>query len=126
MGHGLILLISTISRKCIVPIQRKLNSQKNKIAKEVKMSRKSRRYNPEVNIEKVNELKFEICKIIDWELAHQRIAQRGLKACAFQLGTDPANVSCVVNKKVEQLTFNQLFRYLVVLRPDIRMMFSNY
>lgn len=63
------------------------------------MSRKSRMYNPEVNVEKVNELKFEICRIIDWELSNQRIAQRGLRACAFHLGTDPANVSRVVKQK---------------------------
>lgn len=84
---------------------------------------------PKIRMEeqdKLNELKFEMCMIIDKELSYHRVSQRGQKYAAAYLGTSQANISRVVRKKVEQLTFNQLFRYLIALRPDVRIMFSTY
>ena len=86
------------------------------------MSRKSK-FNYEPCKEKMNELKFELCVAIDREINNMRMSQVRI---ACHLGTSQANISRVGNKKVDQLTFNQLFRYLVILKPDIRMLLSSY
>lgn len=86
------------------------------------MSRRPRYLRLE-SIDKLNEMKEVLCNAIDHEmvLMHE-IPSR----IAGHLGTSPANISRVRNKRVEQLTFNQLFRYLVILRPDVKILVSSY
>ena len=86
------------------------------------MSRKAICYK-KPSTETLNELKFEICKAIDWEIGY---FQMGQTEAAAWLGTSQANISRVRRKRVEQLSFNQLFNYLVSLRPDIKMTLSSY
>ena len=73
--------------------------------------------------EKINELKFQVCQAIDREISKQRISQQ--KAAIF-LGTSQGNISRIVRKRVDQLTFNQLFTFLIILNPNTRMLLSPY
>ena len=75
------------------------------------------------SINRLNEMKAVLCNAIDHELM---LEHKSKEALAILLGTSQANVSRVVNKRVEQLTFNQLFRYLIILRPDVKIMVSSY
>ena len=87
------------------------------------MSRKSRVQYQSGHIEKLNEIKFLICNVIDHEMVRLQWTPLTL-ACHF--GTTPSNISRVLNKKVDELTFNQLFRYLVILRPEFKCLVSPY
>ena len=72
---------------------------------------------------KIDELKFQVCQAIDREIANQRISQQ--KAAIF-VGTSQGNISRIVRKRIDQLTFNQLFTFLVILNPNTRMLLSPY
>ncbi len=77
--------------------------------------------------EKINELKFELFMVIDHEV-HYLITGEGRthRSIAAELGTTPACLSRVINKKFHLVSFNQLFRFLVILKPDVRMLISTY
>lgn len=76
---------------------------------------------------KLDALKFEICLVLDYDIHLTcRELQISKKALAVHLGTSEANLSRIGNKRLDQLTFNQLFRYLVILRPDVRMLISTH
>ena len=83
------------------------------------MSRKSD-FMPEPK-EKLNEIKFEICRVLDHEMHNQRRTQKEL---ARRLGTTESCISRVRNRKVDHVTFNQLFRYLAVLNPNFKIMIA--
>ncbi len=74
--------------------------------------------------EKLNELKMELCRAIDYEVHKLIRAGISKKMLAFELGTSQANLSRAINKKTETLTFNQLFRFLVILQPAARILVS--
>lgn len=75
------------------------------------------------HIEKLNQLKFEICYVIDNEMTRYQWTQLEL---AFHVGATQSCINKVVNKKVDELSFNQLFRYLVILKPEFRCIVSPY
>lgn len=77
----------------------------------------------EYHQQKLNSMKFQICELIDRELLYMRLNQ---KQAAVVMATNQANVSRVRNRRVEQLTLDQLFRYLVLLKPYCRMMVAPY
>lgn len=76
---------------------------------------------PFESVEKLNEVKFEICRILDYEMTYTQRTQQQL---ALRLGTSQANISRVMNRKVNELTFNQLFRYLAILRPSFKILIA--
>lgn len=88
------------------------------------MSRRSLIENCDEHLqEKLNQLKYQLCKAIEYEIYRIRLTQY---RAAVMLGTSQANVSRVVRKRTDQLTFNQLFRYLIILKPDVVMAISTY
>ena len=77
--------------------------------------------------DKINELKFELCRVIDYEVDYLITGDgRSRRGIAAQLGTTEACLSRVVNKKTKLVSFDQLFRFLVILKPDVRMLISTY
>lgn len=76
--------------------------------------------------EKLKELKYELCVVIDYEV--HKLWRTGVsrRRIANQLGTSQATLSKVCCKRTDQLTFNQLFRFLVLLKPSARMLISTY
>lgn len=71
--------------------------------------------------EKLNQIKLEICCVLDREFAFTQLTQKEL---AKKLGTSQSNISRVENKKIEELTFNQLFRFLAVVNPNFKILVS--
>lgn len=71
--------------------------------------------------EKLNEIEIEICRAIEFEI---RLLYWEQKTIARKLGTSESCVSKVLNRRVNELTFNQLFRYLAVLNPRFRILIS--
>jgi len=69
----------------------------------------------------VGEVKFEICRVLDLEMQGFRRTQKEL---AHRLGTTESCISRVRNRKVDNVTFNQLFRYLAVLNPNFKIMIA--
>jgi len=69
--------------------------------------------------EKMAEVKMEICHILRREILYSPRSQREI---AWRLGTSQGNVSRVLNRRVENLTINQLFRYLAILKPDFKIL----
>lgn len=69
--------------------------------------------------ESLDPVKIELCLAID-----RAIARKGwtYTAAAIQMGTSRANISRVVNKKIDKLTLNQLFGYLSRVCPEFRFM----
>lgn len=93
-----------------------------KIRREV-IRRTSRRigYKPTPNIDKLNEVKMELCKAI------RRVAWREgwtQEQLAIYCGTNETWISLAVRHEVEKLTVNQLFRYLIIISPGLRMMIA--
>lgn len=84
--------------------------------------KRNRRMNPVLRA-RLNQEKFQICHLIDYEISFMQMTTLG---AAQMLGTTAANISRIRNKKVDQLRFNQLFQYLAMLRPEFRMLVSPY
>lgn len=71
--------------------------------------------------EKLNQIKCELC------LELKRLALRrgwNQRQMAWHLGTSEACISRVIRLKVDEVTFNQLFQYLVILAPGFRVLIS--
>lgn len=47
------------------------------------------------------------------------------KELAKQIGVSEAKVSQVVRLRLDQLTVDQLFRYLIILKPQVRILISH-
>ena len=73
------------------------------------------------NQEKIDEVKLELCRALYFEIIYAHCDYQGI---ANKLGTSPANVSRVMNKRIANLTINQLFRYLAILNPRFRVLIS--
>jgi len=71
--------------------------------------------------QKLKEIKTELCHLIKRSARRRNYDQ---KTMAFYMGTTPSNASLVDNIRIEQLTINQLFRYLVNLEPNFRMLIA--
>lgn len=71
--------------------------------------------------EKLDDVKKQICEFLSHEMLYEQLDQKGM---ARKLGTSQANVSRVQNLRVEDLTFNQLFKYAAVLCPHFRMLLA--
>lgn len=72
-------------------------------------------------IKKIDAVKKDLCAAI------KKIALSygwNQKLLAWHLGTSEARVSHVIRCRVEQLTLNQLFRYLARLKPEFRFLLS--
>jgi hypothetical protein len=71
--------------------------------------------------EKLKEVKLELCYLIKRHQARENLTA---KALAFYMGTSQSNVSLVSRLNVDKLTINQLFRYLVLLEPEFKMLIA--
>jgi hypothetical protein len=69
----------------------------------------------------LNEIKRHICRAIRYQIYLERKSYRQI---AFKLQTSESNICRVMNERVDDLTFNQLFRYLVVLAPKCQVLIS--
>ncbi len=63
---------------------------------------------------KLAEVKRMLCRKIVLAIQHDR---RTVKGAAAQLGTSPAVISRIHREQIKQLSFNQLFFFLLRLRP---------
>ena len=72
-------------------------------------------------IQKINEIKFYLCHQID-KASHRR--RFDYKMLAEFLGTSQGAVSRVVNKRIDDVTVNQLFNYLTILEPNFELLIS--
>jgi len=66
-------------------------------------------------------LKLELCLAISVVCMRYQWTQQ---QAAIRMGTSRANVSRVQNKRIAQLTLNQLFGYLSKICPNFRFMIS--
>lgn len=73
-------------------------------------------------IEKINEVKRQICTLIN---KHMIRHQRTLKWMAYEMETSVGCASKVLNYKYDDLTLNQLFKYLVRLYPRFKILISS-
>jgi hypothetical protein len=71
--------------------------------------------------EKLNQLKEEICRVLGHAMYTSRYPRCEL---ARRLRTSEANISRVINRRVDDLTFNQLFRYLATFKPKCKVFVS--
>ena len=71
--------------------------------------------------QKINEHKHQLCAAIDRLIDRFQLTAT---QAAFELKTSTANISRVRNRQVEQLTFNQLFDYLVRLKTNHQILVS--
>ena len=71
--------------------------------------------------EKLNQAKVLLCRT-----AMKAARRKGYtrKQMAIYMGTTKSNVSLIENQRVERLTFNQLFRYLVNLEAKFELLIS--
>ncbi|MCB9027276.1 MAG: hypothetical protein H6625_13225 [Bdellovibrionaceae bacterium] len=67
------------------------------------------------------QVKTEVCKQIRKITMRRGWSQKQL---AWYLGTSQACAGYVVCQRVEKLTCNQLFRYLVLLEPNFKFLIS--
>lgn len=81
------------------------------------------RYQSQDNIfASVEQAKLEICRAL-----RKAVDERGLSQlqAALIVGTSQANISRAIRyPTAKKLSFNQLFRYLTVIRPRYRIMIS--
>jgi hypothetical protein len=71
--------------------------------------------------EKLDETKATICRAIMKSSRQKGYTRRQL---ALYLGTDKSNVSAIENRRVDRLSCNQLFRYLLNLEPNFELLIS--
>ncbi len=71
--------------------------------------------------DKLNEVKKEICFLIGRIQFRNGYSQ---KALGRYMGTTQSNASLVMKFRVEELTINQLFKYLVRLEPRFRVLIA--
>ena len=70
---------------------------------------------------KLDHVKIEVCQSI------RRIAMRNgwdQRLLARHIGTSESSVSRVIRHRVDELTLNQLFRYLAILEPNFKIQIS--
>lgn len=86
------------------------------------MARRLSRPLTEEEKEKLNKVKAELC----WQLRRSmaRTNHYSSQLVAYKLGSNRACVSKVQCGRVNDLTFNQLFRYLVRLEPNFKFLVS--
>lgn len=85
------------------------------------MYRRLKLSNASSDHEKINEVKREICINIRRLAYRKRLNQKML---ARYIGTSEANVSRVIRHRFDQISVNQLFRYLTILEPNFRILIS--
>ena len=75
----------------------------------------------DVQLDRLNQLKFQLCHAIDRSI-HRN--QWSYADAARMLRVDKVVISRITNKKIERLTLNQLFEYLVRVRPNFEFLVS--
>lgn len=71
---------------------------------------------------KLDEVKIHLCQVIRRAMGRQ--THYSSSATAIKLGTSRACVSRVQRSVAKDVTFNQLFRYLVRLEPNVKILIS--
>ncbi|MGE0763676.1 MAG: XRE family transcriptional regulator [Bdellovibrionales bacterium] len=74
-----------------------------------------------VQLEREHEIKVQVCRAIDRVAGRYGMTQKEL---AMILGTSRSCVSRMMNRKVEDLSFNQLFRFAIRLAPYFKILIA--
>lgn len=89
---------------------------------EADMGRRARRPLSEAEQRKLDEVKLQLCLTLRRSMA--RMDHYSSTRLAIMMGTSRACVSKVQCARIEELTFNQLFGYLVRLEPNFKILIS--